>query len=722
MADRRHIWLLLLLWLVTACSQPAVTPPDTIVFDTTAVLDLETREALTSFDASSGELRFLTLTSQLAELAPGDVLVSEPSPGAPHGFLRKLVEVRQEGDEVVAVTAVAALTEAIERGHLEAAAQFGADDLLATESYHSGVTLGAYALDDDANVGALPGYAFYLRFDETLLDIDTNNANLKVEVHGEVNMNMGFNLSADISPCFEVPPVCVDGVRATLGFDEHVSITVSGEAKVKLAHDIKVGQYYFKPIVTFIGPVPVVIVPTVAVYLGASGAVNLTFSYGVSERATAQLGARWNGDNWENISGFDFYLDGVDHIDVGGALSARLYVRPTAAMLLYGVAGFTATLEPGLEMSAQPDRDPFWKLDGYLRGTVGIGLDLPLAGHLANYDVELFNVRRELRRSPNLPPRISIFASPARADLTRPYTLLALVDDLEGRRLCGAFFCIQDPEGGPLDVTLRSDREGPLPIAEPYGFRVAGRHTVNITVTDSAGNVVQDFLTLDVVNAPPDLIVIGTPVSTTPQGVQWFLSAQADDVNSGPLPCSALRWVVSSPDALVTDLGASVGCNVYAIFGREGPRSVGLSASDPQGLRSTRTFDVDVTEPPAVLPPIIGFMQVTDRDTGAAIGADDEVVEGQVLRFFMPVSNPDGQPLDFWWSYQIDAQSNTTPPIRCQPTEGDYGYQGQFFFAFFDCGDTHPAMRGTWTMTVEVGPVRQSRAIAIYAPSRGGPR
>src|SRR5262249_5259808 len=81
---------------------------------TTKVLDDATRAAITSFDADG---TLVGTAPALADLAPGDVIVSVPISGiAPDGFLRKVTSVTPSGGQVTVNTQFAALNEAITDG------------------------------------------------------------------------------------------------------------------------------------------------------------------------------------------------------------------------------------------------------------------------------------------------------------------------------------------------------------------------------------------------------------------------------------------------------------------------------------------------------------------------------------------------------------------------------------------------------------------------------
>jgi hypothetical protein len=90
-------------------------PP--IIPETTNVLPQSTTQYLASL-SSSGIFTFTQATSELDALAPGEIIVGEPSTKAPNGFLRRVTDVASSGTGVVVTTGPATIEDAIEQGSL----------------------------------------------------------------------------------------------------------------------------------------------------------------------------------------------------------------------------------------------------------------------------------------------------------------------------------------------------------------------------------------------------------------------------------------------------------------------------------------------------------------------------------------------------------------------------------------------------------------------------
>jgi hypothetical protein len=106
--------LFILILVFVGCTQPPPPPPEVVVRDQTKVLDPSTRTALGEFKPD-GTLVFTGAISAKT----GDVMVSEPSPNAPNGLLRKITQVQTVGGKTVVQTEQAKLGDVIKKGALK---------------------------------------------------------------------------------------------------------------------------------------------------------------------------------------------------------------------------------------------------------------------------------------------------------------------------------------------------------------------------------------------------------------------------------------------------------------------------------------------------------------------------------------------------------------------------------------------------------------------------
>lgn len=581
---------------------------ETIIPETTKVAAEATRDALESYDPATGELRFAADTPTLQDLEPGDVLVSEPAAAAPGGLLRKVESVRREGGEVVVETTQANLTDAVTQGQLTAQGDLKAEQVVSALGNLPGVT--ASFRGDTAgmpHVGTGDGYEFHVGFDEVALDIGAGDVNVAVVLNGELYFNAGWKIDLGIEPCLEVPPVCVDRFEAYVGVTERLKVSFSGEANAKLTKEVSVATYYFKPLVFFIGPVPVVVVPSIEVFVGAEGSVSLRFAYGLTEEANARVGAKWTDDGgWQDITGFGVSLAQQDSFQVDATMGAHAYARAVASLKFYDVAGPALGLRLGVEFDAEVPRDPILLVRGSIQGYVAFLVDLPVLGTLSEHKKVVFDEAFDLARSPNQPPRFSGVASgDVSVEVGRPVVLGPRGGSLQG------YFDVSDPEGGDLKIVAVSDKDGTIPLT--YTFKTTGRRDVVVTATDPHGATASISLALVAVSSPP--IVSVSHSGDAVVNVPYIITAGAYDPVGGTLLCSAITWSVAAPDVL-----SGGGCEATVTFKSQGPRQVVVTATNTYGTSTTEVITLTVGPEPEDKPPVITSFHIRAAEGPQRLG------------------------------------------------------------------------------------------------------
>jgi hypothetical protein len=88
-----------------------------VMYETTKILDSETLRVLTDYSTDTGDVVFSKMTSQLQSLERGDVISASPlaSRVLPHGFLRMIVSIQQQGGTVTLQTRQAGILDAFQQ-------------------------------------------------------------------------------------------------------------------------------------------------------------------------------------------------------------------------------------------------------------------------------------------------------------------------------------------------------------------------------------------------------------------------------------------------------------------------------------------------------------------------------------------------------------------------------------------------------------------------------
>jgi len=292
-------------------------------------------------------------------------------------------------------------------------------------------------------------------------------------------------------------------------------------------------------------------------------------------------------------------------------------------MTLYGVAGPEVSLIGGLELEGQIPGNPTWIVRGFLKGTVGFRVELPILGTLSDYQATLFDTGREFSRSGNTAPKITLTANALPSPLAfprdaPPQVYLGLPASFASG--CGLFagfyFNIYDLEDScGVTSTVVSDVDGPLPAQ--YIFKTEGVRVITVTARDSQGLTDVKTFRLRAYNPRPDVLLERT--GDPQQGENYAISANISDPNESDLKllCTNATWSVDAPDTVT---GPS-GCLQQVKFGTTGSREVRVSTRDSYGAVGVAKLTLNVLPPPENPFPRIVNSGVYSREFGGGAGS-----------------------------------------------------------------------------------------------------
>ncbi len=555
--------------LLAACTNNPPPQPPVIVPATTKVLSAATQASLENVQPN------LLTFSGAQTMTAGDVVVSSPSAAAPDGFLRKVINVRQENGKTILETAPATLRDAIQKGSLQATRALSASDVESTN-----LTQGVkYVVKRDARADD-PTFLF----DKVLYDRDGDKTTKddQVALRGSLDLKTTVNFDWDIDflpPDFDF--------LAKANFIETSNLMLVGKESFKFDKKIRVGQIRFKPFTFSIGSVPVVIRPIIQLDVGIRGSVNGEVSVSVTQTLTMTAGAKYN-EEWTNLSDVNNDFK-VDSSIIKGSLNAEIYANTTLELLLYESVGLYIRPEVFVALDAQFPRKPYWKLDGGIG--VDLGVEIDKWGIEKSFKRRVYENRFPIAQSSNGAPTVTFQPNPV-ADLNRIVSLRASAGDFEdGTNLTYSW-----------NSSLTEDGELGTGAEINKAFATTGTRTITVTVKDSDGATATKSATIEITNTAPN-VGISEPSDTAViyKDLTYSFQANASDPNEpdDQLACSSLVWTSSVP----TDTFPKTGCEISAVFSSLGARTLTVTASDPQGLTNTQTVTVNVLPTPANPPP-----------------------------------------------------------------------------------------------------------------------
>lgn len=650
--------VIVVLLTLVACGGPGggnPPPPSedaVIIPDTTKVIDPATRDLLTSF-TDAGTLHFAGTTPQLQALAVGDVVVSEPADAAKFGFLRKVTVLRADGSGLIVETEAATLDDAVDQGELIVAAQLTPDQLVATQIHLEGVSVRPMS-ELDAFQDGEDKYDFTIELNHVLFDLDDDETTKgdQVVISGKFQFDVLVNLKAKLR-IFSKPR---QELEAKLGFRQRSELNFDAISALRLKKEVKVADFTFGTQVFAVGPLPVVFTPIVEVVIGVDGDLRAQTKISVIQTASVEVGAKYTSDDgWRNLSGADFDFDFKEPTIDGIGTQAKGYVGPKAILLFYGAAGVGAFGKASGELDMKVGRDPHWLLKGGLTADLGIEVDLPIIGNVAEFKLVVVDEQIELSRSQNAVPTLTILEPTGGAELTlnRRVTLIAEALDLE--------------DGTP-SIAWSSDVDGALGsgVASTPTFTTPGPRILTAVATDSRGESASKTVAVNVVNTPPVPFGAG-PGETIPATAQALFLGGGRDVNDpdefgqaagmGVVTCDRIDWSVSAPDVLGATSGSTSDCQVSAVFNELGLRTVTLTATDIHGASTTLDMLVSVGPPPPNPAPVIASMSIRTND-GTLLQPDAFIVANSgddvPLTLEVDASDAEGDPLTFSWQASSD--------------------------------------------------------------------
>jgi hypothetical protein len=663
MIYRRLIFSVLLLALA-ACGGNNTPPQDPVlkpeIAEHTRVVDENTRGSLIGF-SEDGTLRFSGSTPFLANLKAGDILVSEPAAAAPNGLLKKVTAVRQEGDEVIVTTEQAALEEAILQGEVRTEKQLTPDDLAESIPLLEGVRLeriGSGTAQRDALQAQADNFEYEVNFDNTVLFDNDGNKDTKedqLRVDGKLFFSdplIGIDLGLTYKKILGVP-IYPNGVKFRMGLQFRQEARMSVFSGIKLSHseEIPVYKQFYKPIVLFVGPVPIVIIPVLNVTLKLNGTFDAQVTFQAEAVANTGLGIEFRESFKDIVNVDDIRFKDFNAADVGfsasannaqASVSARAELMVDGALNLYGIAGAFAGLNTYLQFDGKVPRQtgtPAWTLQGGVEARVGLNLDLILKR--LKTDRKLLDLHFQIAQAVNQPPVINLSSLEGRS-----FQMGQPMFPLSGIGL------VSDPDGDFIsDVVVSTDRDGVIGnTGSSFGFNhtftTPGPRVFTVTAADPEGASSSASANIDVINTPPDVNVTRPRVNeTVTQGVGFVLLGAALDPNEGKLDCTRLRWTSSNAsDLMPTNNCPDAEGFVKVRFTTSGSRTLTLTGTDSLGAIGAVAVSINVENngrPLAtILTPLEGELLSRDTIPTARLEDPDTNTLTYAWQLYFPSSPP----------------------------------------------------------------------------------
>jgi hypothetical protein len=650
MIYRRLIFIVLLVALAACNSNQTLEEPklEPEIAENTRVVDENSRGSLVGF-SEDGTLRFSASNPFLTNLKAGDILISEPAAAAPAGFLKKVKTVRLEGDEVIVETEPAKLNDAVLQGEASIEKQLTPDDLASSTPLLAGVRLERAERTEISELQAqADNFEYEVNFDNTVLFDNDGNEDTRedqVRVDGKLFFSdplIGVDLGLTYKKIFGVP-IYPNGVKFRMGLQFKQEARMSVFSGIKLTHseEIPVYKQFYKPVVFFIGPVPVVLVPVLNVTLKLNGEFDAQVTFKAEAVANTGLGIEFRESFKDIVDLKDIKFKDFNAADVGfnasannaqANVSARAELLVDGALNLYGIAGGFVGLNTYLQFDGKVPRQPgtpAWKLQGGVEARIGLNLDLII--DRVKTDRKLLDLHFQIAEAVNQPPVINLSLFEGRkVQLGQPILPFAT----------GGF--VTDPDGDFVtNVVISTDQDGVIGTSDfafNHTFTTPGPRLLTVTAVDPEGASSSATANLEVINTPPDVNVTRPRTNEiVTQGVGFVLLGAALDPNEGKLDCTRLRWTSSNPgDIMPVNNCPDAQQLVRVKFTTPGPRTLTLTGTDSLGASDVVSVPINVENNGK---PLVTILKPEEGQVIQGIGAPSQAF----------IEDPDTDRLTYTW-------------------------------------------------------------------------
>ena len=350
-----------------SCSQAYNGLRAPIISPNTKVLTDSTLDLLSSVSKDQETLVFDGRNDEIDSLEEGDVLVARATEKTPYGLLRKVTNTSEAGGGINVTTEQASLVDAICQGDIFYNKPLTADDIVNSEALGEGVTVRPGS-GDTGGEGEI-----YLELRDIVL-CEEGDAQVKVNGHISMKPDVDFHAAVGWSPLWHfLRKPELEELSFTVTMDQHAEIELFAGLETELLDERKsvLAPIVFGAIDIQVGPVPVVIVPVLQVYVGANGKVFAGLTTSLTEDANATAGVCYSSGQWSEIAGCsaDFGYE-EPKLTAGG--NVKVFAGPRFMLLIYGVLGPWGEVDAYLEFDIDVCRDPWWQLYGGVEASMGV--------------------------------------------------------------------------------------------------------------------------------------------------------------------------------------------------------------------------------------------------------------------------------------------------------------------------------------------------------------
>ncbi len=535
---------------VAAGSMVSANVPYTVVIpQSTKTLDQQGIQSL-AVSADGSTLTLPAASTVAQSLVAGNVLAVGATPSAPNGLLRKVVSVSQTGSQIVATTTQATLADAFQRANFTFATSLNGQSVQSARALRPGVKVSSrirprsdlfvpYANSGSLQLPCTSDTTILVEMLDTPIVEDSSGS---ITITGEIEVCPSLEFDWNIGG---FPPQLNSlTATATLGEDAHVNIT--GTYDNSFQQQVSIATIATDPITVFVGPVPLVLTPTVTFFVGASGDVNAGFSFGVTQTASVTGGISYENGQVSPVFPAPTNTFATDPVGLDASLSAKGYVGFTLDVDVDGILSPEFSPDAFLSLDVNLLNNPWWTLSAGLEGSASVDVSIFGIANLANFSLpDLFQFSKPIAQAsggflsssgaPSL-NAVSPNAAPAGSSsltitLTGSNFVPGATVNFNGAAISSTYVSPNQITATLPATDLTGAGKFPLTVTNP-GSSGGSSQPVNFTVQSAGGSQSPQLtgLTLSASSVVGGNVITGTVVLSGPApagGVQVALSSSS---------------------------------------------------------------------------------------------------------------------------------------------------------------------------------------------------
>lgn len=338
----------------------------------TTIIDDETMDKLTGVSEDGTVFTFQGTDPVLKSLENKEFLILGRSALTPFGALRRIEEVRRDGDIFEITTSDATLEEAFEN------LEISFNELLSPNQVDSisykVPSLGIHRKMTRESHPEILDLAFTMPIEQKLTD------NIKLE--GRLVMSPGYDFSLSIRR------FRMQELRMVITNDIENELSVFAGESVKVKYKRVIFSYWFHPIA--LGPV--IVTPRISVNVGVEGEAKAGISSGVEITVEMEGGVHYQSNIWQPVRTFQTDYD-AHLMETRVNASVTSYLEPRFDFYVYGVAGPYVNVKGYGEASWDMMRNPRYQVHAGVKSSAGAEMRI-LSRVIASYSLpDLFHNR-----------------------------------------------------------------------------------------------------------------------------------------------------------------------------------------------------------------------------------------------------------------------------------------------------------------------------------------